>query len=62
MQDDMSTKAKALTEAALCAKDVMSIAGIEEALYDLAEQQPIDSHDLPVLIDAFVTLAKQSND
>lgn len=61
VQDDPSVKAKALAEATLREKDDMTLYAMQEALYFLAEQQSVDSKDLPSLIEGFMAVLRKSD-
>lgn len=61
VEDDHSVKAEALAEATLRETDVFTLNRMQEALYLLAEQQPVDGKDLPVLIDGFTVVLRKSD-
>lgn len=60
--DDLSVKTETLAEAAVREKDTMTLYKMQEALYFLAEQQPVDSKDLPVLVNGFMVVLRKSDD
>jgi hypothetical protein len=61
VEDDLSVKSTALVEAILREKNQTTLWSMEEALYFLAEQQPVDSKDLPVPINGFIDVLRKSD-
>ena len=59
--DDLSVKAKILAEAALREKNSMTLYRMQEALFFLADQQPIDSKELLALINEFMIVLRKSD-
>ena len=62
VNDDLSVKAETVAEAALREKDSMTLYRMQEALFFLADQQPIDSKELLALINGFMVVLRKSDD
>jgi len=61
VNDDLSVKAETVAEAALREKDSMTFYRMQEALFYLADQQPIDSKELLALINGFMVVLRKSD-
>lgn len=61
VDDDLSVKADTLAEAALHEKGTMTLYRMQEAMFFLADQQPIDSKELLTLINGLMVVLRKSD-